>query len=167
MDPAEPFDFERDDADDLFETLKTALIEAKGIGLAAPQLGINKRVFIMGDYSEPDNIIPVFNPIVVDAVKDVVAEEGCLSFPGLFVKAKRPSVIRVRYSSVSRESTDTINFDGMTARIFLHELDHLDGYTMADRATKYHWEKARKDLKLLQRKQRRVARAEALKVRSI
>jgi peptide deformylase len=153
--PAEPFDFETDDASLLFEDLKKTMVANRGVGISAPQIGVKKRVFLLGHFQDPDNIVGVFNPEVLAADgDDAVMEEGCLSFPGLFVKVKRPSMIRVRYAT-QEGITDAIKFDGMSARIFLHEMDHLNGYVMTDRATLYHMGVARKNLKLLNRRRKR------------
>ena len=150
-----PFDMENDDQELLFNELKTAMIAGRGVGISAPQIGVNKRVFLLGHFQDPDNIVGVFNPEVLAADgDDVVMEEGCLSFPGLFVKVKRPSMIRVRYAT-QEGITDAIKFDGMSARIFLHEMDHLDGYVMTDRANRYHMGVAKKNLKLLNRRRKR------------
>ena len=155
---AEPFDFLSPpyDPKELFEAMKTLMIENRGIGLAAPQVGINLRMFIIGDPENPDTIIPVFNPKIIDDTmgENVLYEEGCLSFPDLFVKIKRPSTIKVRYTT-HEGVTDTIKFSGFTARIFQHEFDHLNGILFTSRANSFNLERAKKNVKLIRRRRKR------------
>lgn len=103
-----------------------------GLGLSANQCGLPYRVFVMR--SNPTKVC--FNPRVIDTSTDeILLDEGCLSYPFLFVKIKRPSIIKVRYTDAFGE-THTDKFIGMTARCFLHELDHLDGINYTRRANK-------------------------------
>jgi peptide deformylase len=109
-------------------------------------------MFIIGNPMDRESIIPVFNPKIVDVFGDQeMYEEGCLSYPGLFIKVRRPNAIRVRYTTTNN-TTDTIKFDGYTARIFLHEYDHLQGVVYTERANKFHVEKAKKKLIISKRK---------------
>jgi peptide deformylase len=127
----------------LFESLKETMIANNGIGLSAIQVGIALRVFVIGDPSNPESIIPVFNPIIVDKSDDMeYYEEGCLSFPGLFVKVKRPKAIRVRFAD-TKGDVQTIKYEGITARVFQHEYDHMDGILYTRRANPYHLDLAR------------------------
>ena len=110
----------------MFITMK----ESGGIGLAAPQVGINKRLFIMNVEGEEFVCI---NPTVTKASKETnFLAEGCLSFPGKRVMVERPSVVTVRYQTSSGISK-TKKLRGMKARCFQHELDHLNGVVMTDR----------------------------------
>jgi len=123
--------------------LEKSMIEAMflydGIGLAANQVGVPYRVFAMR--GSPENFV-CFNPKIVQPSETVVSlEEGCLTFPGLAVKIKRPQHIRVRFTKPNNE-TITRQFTGMTARIFQHELDHLDGIVFYNRANRFHRDKA-------------------------
>jgi peptide deformylase len=128
----------------LYNYLRDKMIEHKGVGLSAPQLGIMTRAFVIGNPSDPDNIIGVFNPMIVDYSEEtVVYEEGCVSYPGIFLKIKRPRSVRVRYRNWEGEA-NTIRFDGYTARVFQHEYDHLNGITFHSRASRYHLEQARR-----------------------
>ena len=110
-----------------------------GLGLAANQVGLPYRIFAMR--GSPENFV-CFNPRIVDRTTEEVAlEEGCLSYPGLLVKIKRPKSIKVRFAMANGEvRTDT--FTGMTARIFQHELGHLDGEIFYNKASRYHRDKA-------------------------
>jgi len=115
-----------------------------GLGLAANQVGVPYRVFAMR--GSPENFV-CFNPrIVQPSAENIILEEGCLSFPGLLVKVKRPKHIRVRFTTPNGD-TKTETFIGMTARVFQHELDHLDGRLYFNRANKYHKEIAMKKWK--------------------
>lgn len=147
--PTIPFDFDNPPIDpkELFESLRDAMCENRGVGLSANQVGIPYSVFVMGNYSDPENVIPVFNPKIVSTMGDMIyLEEGCLSYPNLWVKIKRASQIRVRYSSYTG-NTDTIKFEGFTARVFQHEYDHIMGIPYTSRATRFHLEAARKKMK--------------------
>jgi peptide deformylase len=128
-------------ATDLTETM----LANNGMGLAANQVGINARVFVIA----ANPVIAVFNPRIVDqGIERVMLDEGCLSWPGIICKIKRPANIRVRYEMPNSE-TVTHKYSGMTARIFQHELDHLDGIVWLSRATLYHRQKAMKKVRVL------------------
>lgn len=147
--PTQPFDFDNPPMDPvaLFEDLKQTMLHNKGLGLSANQVGIPYAVFVFGNPLEPDSVAAAFNPKIVDvAGEPYYMEEGCLSFPHLFIKVKRPPVIRVRYTT-QHNVTDTIKFEGMTARIFLHETDHLNGLTFIQVANRFHVDQARRKAK--------------------
>lgn len=102
-----------------------------GIGLAAPQVGMSKRLFVM----EIDSVQRAcFNPEIIDHSADLTEyPEGCLSFLGDECKIHRPSAVTVRYQNVQGVWIEE-KLDGLAARCFQHELDHLNGITMHDRA---------------------------------
>ena len=132
----------------LYEELAENMLEYKGIGLSANQIGLPYRAFVL----RAEEIIGVFNPKVVDFSKEtIIIEEGCISNPGLFVKIKRPQKIKARYT-LPNGDTVTRQFDGMTARCFLHEMDHLNGLLYTRRANKFHLDKAIKQQKLYKSK---------------
>ena len=136
---------------EIAHVLAQTMIHEDGMGLAANQIGLPYRVFVVA----ADPIICCFNPRIVDYSEDkIVMEEGCLSHPGLFVKIKRPQVIRIRYTRPDGE-TVTEQYQDLTARIMQHELDHLDGICHLSRANSYHLQLAKKTKKLLDRKQKR------------
>ena len=133
----------------LFDILRAAMCENRGVGLSASQIGIMTRAFVIGNPSDPDNVIAVFNPRIVDTSPEIETyEEGCLSFPVLYLKIKRPVGIRARYTN-QHNVTDTMKFTGFTARIFQHEYDHLNGILYTNRATSYHLALAQKQLRSL------------------
>jgi len=112
--------------DDMIATMR----EADGIGLAAPQVGVSRRVFV----AEVDETVYVLiNPAVLDASPDSeVADEGCLSLPGYAGAVARRVRVRVRGQD-RRGKTVTVEAEGLLARCFQHELDHLDGILYIDR----------------------------------
>lgn len=131
----------------LIETMKAN----KGIGLAANQCGLPYRCFVL--WSEKP--FAVFNPRVVDQTSEsILLEEGCLTYPNLFIKIKRPKVIKVRFEDAFGQ-TQTEKFVGMTARGFLHEMDHLDGITYQRRATTPYLSRALNQKKKLDRQLKR------------
>jgi len=120
------------------EMIKT-MFEHDGIGLAAPQIGIQARVFVMGHKDNPESAQAFFNPVVIantDEVEDL--EEGCLSFPGIFVNIKRPKKIKARWQNSKGEWQES-EFDGYNCKCFLHELDHLEGIVFQDRVSMLKW----------------------------
>lgn len=141
--PCVDFDFRNPPGEpsELSIGLMQIMNQHNGVGLAANQVGIPYRVFVMR--GDPENLV-CFNPKIVSSSKETtLMEEACLSFPGVTVKVKRPKEIRVRFQTPSGEAT-TMTFGGMTARIFQHELDHLDGILFFNRANKFHRDKALK-----------------------
>ena len=122
----EDFDFSLDDAEALAKQLSTDMVNHEGIGLAAPQIGLLKRVFVIGDKS---GILPCFNPEIVSYSEDEDwLTEGCLSYPGLFIKIKRSISIDVRFQDMSSAWRE-MSMEGIVARCYQHELDHLNGVT--------------------------------------
>lgn len=106
-----------------------------GIGLAAPQIGISKRLFVM---SVDGHDRACFNPeIVSSSAVFTDFQEGCLSFPGESCIIKRPDQIRVKYQNHFGDWIE-VDLAGLEARCFQHELDHLNGITMHDRAKEQH-----------------------------
>jgi peptide deformylase len=134
--PFDPIEFAKD--------IVHTMYQYNGIGLAANQIGINYRIFALR--GTPENIV-AFNPKIVTFSEETIdMEEGCLSFPGLVVKIKRPRHIRARFQLPNGE-TVTKQYTGMTARIFQHELDHLDGTLYYNRAPRIIRDKAFKRMK--------------------
>lgn len=133
---------------DLVSDLAETMLEEGGIGLSANQCGLPYRVFVM----HAEELIPCFNPRIVDySAETIYLEEGCLSFPGLFVKVKRPRRIKARYTEPNGNVVTRV-FDGMSARVFQHELSHLNGIAHINIASRIHLDQARKRLKLANRR---------------
>jgi peptide deformylase len=123
-----------------------------GLGLSANQVGIATRMFVMGhkDFSESSQAF--FNPVVVANTSDIKdLEEGCLSFPGIYVNIKRPTAIKARWQNSSGEWQES-EFNGYDCKCFLHELDHLEGIVFQDRVSTLKWALAVKKSKPKKRK---------------
>lgn len=112
-------------ASSLVETCK----KFNGLGLSANQCGFEYRVFVIGS---GDNYIACFNPKLISTEGESHLPEGCLSFPLLELKITRPAVVEVEYQDIAGE-VHTAKFAGLTARCFLHELDHQDGIMYTSR----------------------------------
>ena len=96
-----------------------------GIGLAAPQVGMALRMFVMGSQQGPNFVC--INPEVLSSSDEVEnSVEGCLSFPSLWLNIKRPTWVQARYRTLGGELIEQ-RFEGLLARCYLHELDHLNG----------------------------------------
>ena len=107
--------------------LKMTMKLYNGLGLSANQCGVFERVFIVGN---GEIVIVCINPKVIKVSEDLIKDnEGCLSFPGLFLKVERASSVEVEYYDFQGKKYNT-TFTGLTARCFLHELDHMNGITM-------------------------------------
>jgi peptide deformylase len=135
------FDFDNPTIDpvqlekDMIETM----FAYDGIGLSANQVGVNARVFVMGHRDNPESAQAFFNPVVLantDTIEDL--EEGCLSFPGIYVNIKRPRAIQARWQNSKGEWQES-EFDGYNCKCFLHELDHLEGIVFQDRVSIIKW----------------------------
>lgn len=114
----------------LMDTMLDVMYTAGGMGLAAPQLGIHKRVIVVGI---DDDLVCLANPVIASSLRPVKSKEGCLSFPGVNVIIERDSVISVK--GLDRENKSvTLNYAGLVAVGIQHEMDHLDGITIAQRA---------------------------------
>ncbi len=132
---------------ELTAALTQKMLDENGLGLSANQVGLPYRVFIMA--ANPP--IAIFNPRIIDETTEQVSlEEGCLSYPNLFVKIKRAKSIKVRFQDMDG-NTHTEKYTGMTARIFQHELDHLNGISYTKHAHPIHLQRAMNKKKKLDR----------------
>ena len=123
------------------------MIDNNGIGLAANQIGLDAKVFVMGDSVENSTIC--INPTVLQYTEETQNDiEGCLSFPNVYVKIKRPTEILAEWYNENLEK-QTVKIDGYGAKCYLHELDHVLGITMKDRASKLKWNMATKKARKL------------------
>lgn len=136
--PSEIWDFEKDqDARSLESAMVEFMLANKGIGLAANQIGLTKRVFVMGSFNIEGFPSPfgVFNPKILHVSNDQESgQEGCLSYPDLWLTVKRPKSIVVEYQN-SKGDTFVQEMTGLVARCFQHELDHLDGICFVDKVS--------------------------------
>lgn len=115
----------------LSETMFTVMYEAPGLGLAGPQIGVQKQIFV---YDVDENPQVLLNPTIVESSGEWVYDEGCLSIPGLYVEMLRPKQILVRGISLDGNTVE-IEADELLARLLQHEIDHLQGVLMFDRMT--------------------------------
>ena len=118
----------------LLDDMKETLAKAEGAGLAAPQVGMLRRVVVI-DVRDNHGVIELVNPEIVAAEGVQCGTEGCLSLPGEFRDIERPA--RVTVKAQDRYGKEfTITGEGMLARAFCHEIDHLDGVLFIDRIKK-------------------------------
>lgn len=111
--------------DDMVETLR----DSGGVGLAAPQIGILRRVVVV--INDEDQVIELVNPEIIATEGEQVGFEGCLSVPGRWGKVARPMKARVKAQNRQGEWFE-VEDEGLTARCFCHELDHLDGHLFTE-----------------------------------
>jgi len=117
----------------LAKTLIENMIHYDGVGLSANQIGIEERAFAMIRDIEYNDIIVCFNPRIIKRYDDNVwCEEGCLSFPDEIINIERPNRIVVKYEDENKKD-HKIKLDGLAARVFLHEFDHLEGIVFTER----------------------------------
>src|SRR6056300_1275511 len=128
------FNFDEYSAEGLCKALMKKQLELRGAGLSANQVGINARVFTMGDGKELTRYI--MNPEIVDiSTECVTMREGCLSLPGVWLNLSRPVWLTARYQRTDGSWT-TEKFTDLAARVFLHEYDHMLGQNFTQRASK-------------------------------
>jgi peptide deformylase len=113
----------------LVDAMYETMYEAPGVGLAAPQVGVQRRFFV---YDVGDGPHVLFNPEVVEATGEWDYEEGCLSLPGLAFDIVRPRLVTVQGQDLDGNDV-VVQGDELLGRVFLHEIDHLDGVLMLDR----------------------------------
>lgn len=124
---------------ELEKTMIQMMFDLDGIGLAANQVGVDTRVFVMGHRDNPEAAQAFFNPVVTANTEEIAdMEEGCLSFPGIYVKIKRPTKIKARWQNSQGEFEEG-EFDGYNCKCFLHEYDHLEGIVFQDRVSTLKW----------------------------
>ena len=121
------------DRREMSRILKENMIHYEGVGLSANQIGISERVFVMILHMETEEIITCFNPRIIKKYKDCGwFEEGCLSYPDEIINVNRPNRIVVKYEDED-EKEHKIKLDGLAARVFQHEFDHLEGIDFTQR----------------------------------
>ena len=109
------------------------MIHHNGIGISANQIGIWERAFAMVRDLENNEVIVCFNPRIIKSyAEEVEMEEGCLSYPDLFLKVKRPDRIVVKYEDVNKK-THKVKLSGLASRVFQHEYDHMEGIDFTQR----------------------------------
>ena len=145
----EDYDFTNDgDPTALVNVLFDRMKELGGIGLSANQVGVDRRIFVMGT----ETPIVVINPEILECTtKEESFREGCLTFPGLFLYVTRPVSIRVKFQTVKGDVVET-EMTGITARVFQHEYDHMEGKLFTERVSKMKLDLAKKRYSNLKKK---------------
>lgn len=140
---ASKFDFNEVDAPMLTNIMLDRMTEMGGAALSAPQVGLDMSMFVMG----VDNVkLEIFNPTILSYSKEeALMNEGSLSYPGILVIVKRPIAVTVEYYNKNGELQQN-EFQGLTARIFQHAFDHLQGTSIKDKVSKLKWDLATKRL---------------------
>ncbi|MDX6712605.1 MAG: peptide deformylase [Blastocatellia bacterium] len=134
--------------DDMFDTL----YEARGVGLAAPQVGVSQRLFVM-DCSvgkDPEQKMVLINPEVLRVEGNQNGEEGCLSFPGIYFPVDRSLRAVVRAQNINGEEFEVDRME-LTARCMLHETDHCDGIVFIDHTTALKREMVKRKIRKMQK----------------
>lgn len=117
----------------LLDDMADTLYEAEGVGLAAPQVGVLKRIALV---DVGDGLIELINPEIIHTEGLQIADEGCLSVPGKYGKVERPKVVTVRATDRNGNEFE-ITGEDLLARAFCHEIDHLDGVVFVDKVSEY------------------------------
>lgn len=139
----QPFNFETDgdSAQNIANVLFDRMKQLGGVGLSANQVGLDMRVFVMG---LGETKIAVFNPIIIKySDTEELFNEGCLSYPGIMLAINRPTKITATYQDETGKFIEQ-EFNGLTARIFQHEYDHMNGTDFTGRVSKFKLDYAKK-----------------------
>jgi peptide deformylase len=138
----EGFDDRKELSDKMFETMK----KYGGIGLSANQVGLPFNMFVMGGHLQIENGLKItcFNPMIISSSEEqVMMQEGCLTFPFVFLQIKRPRKVVVKYEDENGDLKEG-HLDGMMSRIFQHEYEHMLGRTFTEHASKFKLDRAYK-----------------------
>ena len=142
---SEPVEVVDDEIKKLVNDLLETMHEANGVGLAAPQVGINRRVAVIDIGDGP---LVLINPVILKKSGKEIANEGCLSFPGLSEKVER--AVKVVAEATDEEgNVYEVEAEGLMARAIQHELDHLDGVLFVDRISKARKLQLKRELDLI------------------
>ena len=146
------------DRKELTKKMYELMAKYGGIGLSANQIGLPFNMFVLGDHPSLENGMKLtcFNPMIISSSKEeVVMEEGCLTFPFVFLKITRPRKVVVKYTDENDELKEG-QLDGMMSRIFQHEYEHMLGRTFVENASKLKldraYKKAEKLMNIVQKK---------------
>jgi peptide deformylase len=134
--------------DNLIETMK----QYHGIGLSAIQCGIMERMFVMYSDVSKKEIITCFNPKIVNqSPETILMDEGCLTYPGLWLKVRRPEAIACAYENEEKEIQE-VQMYGLESRIFQHEYDHMEGTNFTEQVSKMKLKMAKKRVAKMKKK---------------
>ena len=144
------------------EAMFQRMVASKGVGLAAPQVGISKRILVLNPDGErgPGDLALVNPTILARAGDETFYDEGCLSFPGIYAEVKRPDRCTVAYQDLEGRAHQR-EFDGFTSRIVQHEYDHLEGVLLVDRMSPADRQRHKSSLQDLVERWKRAAPAPA------
>lgn len=120
----------------LLDDMRDTLLDEDGVGLAAPQVGVLRRAVLVmdtnrGDLTPEEQIIELINPEIIYTEGEQVGNEGCLSLPGEYGVVKRPMIVKVKAQDRFGNEFE-YEGEGLTARAFCHEIDHLDGHLFTE-----------------------------------
>jgi peptide deformylase len=121
----------------LLDDMADTMYHAEGVGLAAPQVGVTKRVAVVDCGDEFDGLIELINPVVISKEGEQFGPEGCLSFPGLMGDVRRAQKCKVRALNRDGEMFE-VEGEDLLARALLHEIDHLNGVLFTDLVERYY-----------------------------
>lgn len=122
-----------DELRQLVEAMFVTMRESQGVGLAAPQVGLQLRVMVLNHTAEEGDDRVMINPEIVERTGEATAyEEGCLSFPAIFAEVQRPDSCRVSWQDLDGKPREAV-FEGFESRVIQHEHDHLVGVLLVDR----------------------------------
>jgi len=142
---AQPVDPAMEGLQELAEEMLLAMQDARGVGLAAPQIGKSLRMFVASESGEPEDGLIFLNPEIRPFGSPKAFEEGCLSLPGVNGMVTRPESVEVNWTDVDgQRKTET--FTELMARIIQHEFDHLEGVLFFERMTPADRVRVRADL---------------------
>lgn len=116
----------------LIRNMIDTMLALKGVGLAANQVGENEQIFVASPTMQRSDVIVIINPKIIKVEGEISEEEGCLSLPGITKRVKRYAIVEVKGKDIN-EKEIIIRADGLLARIFQHEIDHLAGRLFIDR----------------------------------
>ena len=135
----------------MYDIMLENMVYHHGLGLSANQIGMPVKVFAMR-VDDSDNAIVCFNPEIIKESEELIPmEEGCLSYPYLYLKKIRPEKLSVKYQNADGDPVEA-HFEGLAARVFHHEMDHMMGKTFLDGVGQIVLQSARKKQKILKRK---------------
>lgn len=134
---AEPVDAITEEVKKIAQDLIDTMLDENGLGLAAPQVGISRRMIALDAGEERGHPFVVLNPEILESSGKSVREEGCLSFPAIYGKIERPEKVKIRALKMDGSIMEA-ELTGLESRAFQHELDHLNGKLFIDRMSKSH-----------------------------
>ena len=144
------------DREELVENLVETMRQGNGIGLSANQCGVMERVFVMYSDIKERKIIACFNPqIIEESIVQSLEDEGCLTYPGLWLKVNRPVWIKATWED-SKGTSGEYKLEGLEARVFQHEYDHMEGTNFTKKVSKL---RMRRALKRLEKQTKKASRA--------